>query len=126
MTAWAGQRVVVGGTSGMGLATVRAALAHGAEVVAAGRCPSVQREAASGVRHDVADVTNEESVRALFETAGELDHLFVSASPGSPGAFLKQDLAAARSYMDGKFSRARCRPGGWVQRRISPTPPSSC
>jgi len=99
-----GQRVVVaGGTSGMGLATVRAAAAMGAEVVAAGRRPVAEREPVPGVRQVTADVTGEESVRRLFGEVGELDHLLVTASPGRPGAFLGQDLAAARSFMDGKF-----------------------
>jgi NAD(P)-dependent dehydrogenase (short-subunit alcohol dehydrogenase family) len=100
----AGQRVVVvGGTSGMGLATVRAAAAQGAEVVAAGRRPVAARAPIEGVRQLEVDVTDEASVRALFDAVGKLDHLFVSASPGSPGPFLDQDLAAARTYMDGKF-----------------------
>jgi len=104
VTALAGQRVVViGGTSGMGLATVRAALAQGADVVAAGRRPVGGREPVTGARQEVVDVTNEESVRALFQSVGELDHLLVTASPGSPGAFGEQDLASARTYMDGKF-----------------------
>jgi NAD(P)-dependent dehydrogenase (short-subunit alcohol dehydrogenase family) len=92
VTALAGQRVVVGGgTSGMGLATVRTALAHGADVVAAGRRPIGRREPAAGARQEVVDVTDEGSVRSLFQNVGELDHLLVTASPGSPDAFLEQD-----------------------------------
>jgi NAD(P)-dependent dehydrogenase (short-subunit alcohol dehydrogenase family) len=99
-----GQRVVVvGGTSGMGLATVRAAAAQGAEVIAAGRRPVAGREPIEGVRQAEVDVTDEASVRALFDGVGTLDHLFVSASPGSPGPFLEQDLAAARTFVDGKL-----------------------
>jgi NAD(P)-dependent dehydrogenase (short-subunit alcohol dehydrogenase family) len=99
-----GQRVVVvGGTSGMGLATVRAAAAQGAEVVAAGRRALDDREPIEGVRHAEVDVTDEASVRALFDGVGSVDHLFVSASPGSPGPFLEQDLAAARTFVDGKL-----------------------
>jgi NAD(P)-dependent dehydrogenase (short-subunit alcohol dehydrogenase family) len=99
-----GQRVVViGGTSGMGLATVRAAAAQGAEVVAAGRRAVAGRAAIEGVRHAAVDVTDEASVRALFDGIGTLDHLFASASPGAPGPFLEQDLAAARTFLDGKF-----------------------
>lgn len=114
MTALAGQRVVVvGGTSGMGLATVRAALAQGAEVVAAGRRPVGRREPAAGARQEVVDITSEESVRELFRNVGELDHLLVTASPGSPGAFLEQDLASARTYMDGKFF------GSWTCARFA-------
>jgi NAD(P)-dependent dehydrogenase (short-subunit alcohol dehydrogenase family) len=114
VTALAGQRVVVvGGTSGMGLATVRAALAQGADVVAAGRRPVGRREPAAGARQEVVDITSEESVRELFHNVGELDHLLVTASPGSPGAFLEQDLASARTYMDGKFF------GSWTCARFA-------
>jgi NAD(P)-dependent dehydrogenase (short-subunit alcohol dehydrogenase family) len=99
-----GQRVVVvGGTSGMGLATARAAAAHGAAVVAAGRRAVAGREPIEGVRQAEVDVTDEASVRALFDGIEAVDHLFVSASPGSPGPFLEQDLAAARTFLDGKF-----------------------
>jgi NAD(P)-dependent dehydrogenase (short-subunit alcohol dehydrogenase family) len=109
--------VVVGGTSGMGLGGVRAALALGAAVVVAGRRPVAERrpvleadgDAAAGaagrVSHAVVDVEDESSVRALFDGMDVLDHLFVTAAPapGSSGAFLDQDVATARRYLDGKF-----------------------
>ena len=95
--------VVVGGTSGMGLATVRAAAGQGAEVIAAGRRALADREPIQGVRQAEVDVTDEASVRALFDGVGPVDHLFVSASPGAPGPFLEQDLAAARTFVDGKL-----------------------
>jgi NAD(P)-dependent dehydrogenase (short-subunit alcohol dehydrogenase family) len=104
VTSLKGQRVVVvGGTSGMGLAAVRAATALAAQVVAAGRRPVAQREPIDGVEQAEVDITDETSVRHLFEGVGELDHLLVTASTGTRGAFLDQDLAAARSFMDGKF-----------------------
>jgi NAD(P)-dependent dehydrogenase (short-subunit alcohol dehydrogenase family) len=87
----------------MGLATARAAAAEGAEVIAAGRRPLGRRRPVEAVAQAEVDVTSEPSVRALFEEVGELDHLLVSASPGSAGAFLEQDLAAARSFVDGKL-----------------------
>jgi NAD(P)-dependent dehydrogenase (short-subunit alcohol dehydrogenase family) len=95
--------VVVGGTSGMGFATVRATAALGAEVIAAGRRPVARREPTPGVHQVEVDVTDEASVRDLFASVGELDHLLVTASPG---ALLDQDLAAARSFMDGEFFAA--------------------
>lgn len=99
MTTKEGQRVVVvGGTSGMGLATVRATAALGASVVAAGRRPLAQREPIAGVEAAEVDVTDHESVEQLFRSVGELDHLLVTASPGKPGAFVDQDLATARSF----------------------------
>src|SRR6266700_796982 len=110
----AGQRVVVvGGTSGMGAATVRATRDLGADVVSAGRRSISERKPADGVREMVVDTTDEESVCALFESAGELDHLLVTASPGQSGMLLDQDLAAARSFMDGKFF------GSWMCARYA-------
>ena len=99
-----GQRVVVvGGTSGMGLATARAAARQGADVVAAGHRPLAIRKPVDGVQQAHIDVTDEASVRDLFDSVGELDHLFVSSSPGSPGPLLEHDLASARTFLDGKF-----------------------
>jgi NAD(P)-dependent dehydrogenase (short-subunit alcohol dehydrogenase family) len=103
MTLAGARVVVVGGTSGMGLATARAAAAQGADVVAAGRRPVEGRAPIEGVRHAQVDVTDEASVRALFDGLGSLDHLFVSSSPGAPGPLLEQDLAAARTFVDGKL-----------------------
>jgi NAD(P)-dependent dehydrogenase (short-subunit alcohol dehydrogenase family) len=120
----AGKRVVVvGGTSGMGRATVRLAAELGAEVVAAGRRSLEGRDVIEGVRQAQVDVTDESSVRVLFDGIGELDHLFVSSAPGTPGPFLEQDLAAARTFLDGKvlgswscarYAAPRIRAGGSI------------
>ena len=100
----AGKRVVVvGGTSGMGAATARAAAQQGAAVLAAGRRPASERDSSDGVDHAEVDVTEESSVKALFEPLEAIDHLFVSASPGIPGRLLEQDLTAARTFVDGKL-----------------------
>src|SRR5260370_26109790 len=100
----AGERVVVvGGTSGMGAATVRATRRLGAEVVSAGRRPVAEREGLDGVHEVVVDSTDEASVRALFESVGEFDHLLVTASPGQSRVFLQHDLAHARTFMYGQF-----------------------
>jgi len=103
--------VVVGGTSGMGRATVEAALEQGATVVSAGRRPVGARPATDGVTEVELDVTSEASVRDLFAGLGAIDHVLVTASPGTPGAFLDQDLAGARQFMDGKFF------GSWLVAR---------
>jgi NAD(P)-dependent dehydrogenase (short-subunit alcohol dehydrogenase family) len=120
----AGRRVVVvGGTSGMGRATARAAADAGATVIAAGRRPVAEREPLPDVEQAVVDVTDERSVQDLFAGVGALDHLLVSASPGTPGAFLEQDATAARSYLDGKvmgswtparYAAPRMSPGGSI------------
>jgi NAD(P)-dependent dehydrogenase (short-subunit alcohol dehydrogenase family) len=93
----------------MGLGAVRAAAARGAEVVVAGRRGVDDRppiEAADGrVTHEVVDAFDEQSVQAMFDAIGELDHLFITATPalGSWGSFLEQDVAGAQAYFDGKF-----------------------
>ena len=107
-----GQRViVVGGTSGMGRATARAAAARGAEAIAAGRRPVAEREPAAGVRDVVADVTDPASVRALFDAP--VDHVLVTASPGRAGPLLEQEPEQARSFLDGKLF------GAWLVARYA-------
>ena len=115
--------VVVGGTSGMGLATARLAAELGAEVVAAGRRPLEERDPLAGVTQTRVDATDEASVKALFDEVGELDHLFVTSSPGLPGPLLEQDLTSARSFIDGKllsswmcarYAAPRMRAGGSI------------
>ena len=106
-----GQRVVVvGGTSGMGLGSARAAAEAGAEVIVVGRRPVSSRESSSAedasFKHATADVTDEGSVRALFEEIGHFDHLLITAAPTGNDffrAFVKQDLATAQGYMNAKF-----------------------
>jgi len=102
--------VVVGGTSGMGRAIAQAALAAGASVTVAGRRPIGERtglEPDPRLDHAVVDVTDEATVRALFERlAGPpIDHVIVTAAP-APGAsppLLAGDAAAFRRYLDDKL-----------------------
>ncbi len=75
--------VVVGASSGQGLAVSRAAAAHGARVVMASRTASTLQAAAAEIEGDVAsivtDMLDPASIAALFESVGELDHLVVTA-----------------------------------------------
>jgi NAD(P)-dependent dehydrogenase (short-subunit alcohol dehydrogenase family) len=104
-----GQKVVVvGGTSGMGRGAARAAAAAGAEVVVASRRVEAARAPGGGesdrFAHAVVDITDEPSIRRLFEGLGALDHLLVTATPpAKDGPFLQQDLSAAQAIMNGKF-----------------------
>lgn len=100
--------VVVGGTSGMGLGAVRAALAADAErVIAAGRRLTKARAddpIGERVRHHTVDMTDAGSVRALFTQVGTLDHLLVTASPpAGRGLFREQSLEDGGAFMRGKF-----------------------
>ncbi|MGF7160837.1 NAD(P)-dependent dehydrogenase (short-subunit alcohol dehydrogenase family) [Rhodoligotrophos appendicifer] len=84
----AGQRIVIiGGSSGIGLATAKAAAARGARVVIGGR--SVERlgtaaaEIGAETETHALDATDEHAVKAMFEGLGKFDHLAVLV-PSAP------------------------------------------
>jgi NAD(P)-dependent dehydrogenase (short-subunit alcohol dehydrogenase family) len=105
--------VVVGGSSGMGLGIVRAALAKGAEVVIVGRSQERLERVASEfaetncVQTVAADVTCEDDVRGLFEAVGHFDHLVVTAASNLVYQSIHElDLDAARRTIDAKLIAA--------------------
>jgi len=74
--------VIIGGSSGIGLAVARGALQLGARVIAAGRDAERLASAAAanpGLETEALDITDEEDVAAAFERVGALDHLVVTA-----------------------------------------------
>lgn len=104
-----GQRVVViGGSSGMGLATAKAAAEAGAEVVIASRSQGKLDAASDAIpgraEAHALDFTDEAAVRGFFEALGEFDHL-VLVGAGAPawGEFLEVDCAALRGAFETKF-----------------------
>ena len=105
-----GERVVVvGGSSGIGLETARLALAAGASVTIAGRSEDRLRRAAAdlggAVRSVVADVTDDGSVKALFDGEIRVDHVFLPAGELKPGGgdVLGADLSALRSILESRL-----------------------
>ena len=102
------QRVlVVGGSSGIGEATARAFAEAGANVTIASR--DAARLAASkdrigyGVSTGVMDITDDASVRAFLDSAGEFDHVVVSAAQTATGPVRGLELDDAYAAMDSKF-----------------------
>ncbi|AOR31097.1 short-chain dehydrogenase [Streptomyces fodineus] len=124
-----GQRIVViGGTSGIGLAVAEGAAREGAEVVVASRRPesveaALKRLPASAEGH-VLDATDEDTVRGFFERVGAFDHLVYTAGE----SLLLEPLAEAsvvraRRFLDTrlwgaytavKYGAGSIRPGGSV------------
>lgn len=99
--------VVLGGSSGIGLATAKAAAAEGAQAVITGRSQEKLRHARAqlpaGARAEALDVADEAGTRALFAELGHLDHLFITAASVALGMNLGRDSAILRPAMDTRF-----------------------
>jgi NAD(P)-dependent dehydrogenase (short-subunit alcohol dehydrogenase family) len=100
--------VVLGGTSGIGLATAEAAVATGARVTVTGRDRTRLDKAAAqlgdhAAAHQV-DATDPAALRDFFTGLGSLDHLVLALSGSSGmGPFAALDLAQLRAGFEGKL-----------------------
>jgi NAD(P)-dependent dehydrogenase (short-subunit alcohol dehydrogenase family) len=120
--------VILGGTSGIGLATAERAAADGATVIVASSSAeridaALERLPASAEGYTV-DVRREEQIRDLFNRLGSFDHLaFTAGETLQIGAIADTDLEAARlaldvrlwgAYAAAKHAVAHLRPGGSI------------
>lgn len=111
MSAYADQRVlVVGGTSGIGLATAREFVAQGADTVIASRSPQRLDAALAeltglggAATGQTLDIRSSEDVEKFATTAGEFDHVVVTAGQTPMGRVDALPLADAYAAMDSKF-----------------------
>jgi NAD(P)-dependent dehydrogenase (short-subunit alcohol dehydrogenase family) len=124
-----GKRVVIlGGTSGIGLATAKAAERAGAAVViASSRRERLDRALAtlrSGAEGEVVDVADEAQVHALFERIGAFDHLVFTAGESlqlEPLDVMPVERARGfvnvrfwGAFMAAKYGSPHIRPGGSI------------
>src|SRR5882757_9771484 len=110
--------VVVGGSSGIGLATAELAKR---EVIIASR-HVVRLDAVAEKLNAIAipaDVTSDDSVAKLFRHCGPVDHVVVTAAQLRTGPFKTVAMEDVRATMEGKFwgawrvaKSAEIRPGG--------------
>ncbi len=101
--------MVVGGTSGIGLAVAHAARDAGAEVVVASRSPERAATELDGVRSMTIDVTDDASVAEVFADLDALDHLVCTAASSFPPGLFRGPAEEVRSLMESKFwGQYRC------------------
>ncbi|WP_363323957.1 SDR family oxidoreductase [uncultured Bradyrhizobium sp.] len=119
---FAGKKVVViGGSSGIGLAAAELAKSQGADVVIASRSaakldPIAERLKVMAI---ATDVTSDQSVAELFKRTGPVDHVVLTAAQLRTGPFKTVAMEDVRATMEGKFwgawrvaREAGIRPGG--------------
>ena len=119
--------IVVGGSSGIGLATAKDAISRGARVTITGRSEAKLKNAAGELGEAaeivVLDATDEEGMRALFERLGSIDHVFITVGEVAANQGLESPGEELRAAMDTRFLGAlyvakhatpRIRPGGSI------------
>jgi len=87
--------LVFGGTSGIGLATVKKLAALGADVVALSRSPDKASDLPAGARARQCDVLDADALQALLADEAPYDILISAATGGSraAGPFMEMDMA---------------------------------
>ena len=109
MTLKGKQVVVIGGTSGIGLAVAEGAMADGAAIVVGSSSAervAAMRDRSPNIEAHVVDVRDEASVAAFFERVGAFDHLVFTAGDwgAARGAsFEDLDRAAAEFLFAVRF-----------------------
>lgn len=98
--------VIMGGSSGIGLATAEKLTAEGAEVIVTGRNRDrLEAVGSRAARAEQLDGTDTERVAAFFGAVGEIDHLVLAFSPGaiSVQPFREVSVGDIRTAFEGKL-----------------------
>lgn len=100
--------IVLGGSSGIGLATAKAAAEEGAQVtIVSGnreRIDQALKELPAGAEGHAVDLGNEAAIKAFFSTARNFDHLVYTAGENiSLGDISETEVATARNFFNIRY-----------------------
>jgi NAD(P)-dependent dehydrogenase (short-subunit alcohol dehydrogenase family) len=104
-----GKRVILlGASTGIGLATAKAAAAEGANVVIVSgneqRVQKALKELPEGSAGHAVDLSKEENISSFFETIGNFDHLVYTAAENlTLNTICQTDLNKARQFFNLRF-----------------------
>ncbi len=99
--------VIIGGSSGIGLATAKQAIEQGAHVIIAGRSKDKLDKAQHSLGFESVetyplDNQNEQQLKAFFENVGQFDHLFIPGASYIRGP-ITSSSEIAHSCFNAKF-----------------------
>ena len=124
-----GKRIVIlGGSSGLGLAAARAAAGNGASIVIVSsrkaRVDAALGMLPAGTEGHAINLSDEQKVKAFFAQVDRFDHLLFTAGEALQlGPLSESDIAAARQFFDlrfwgaytaAKYGSGSIRPGGSI------------
>ncbi len=99
--------VIIGGSSGVGLAVAKLIAFQGAKITIASRSrdrlENAVKEIDGDVQIGIINTLEESSVKDFFANLDEIDHLLVFAGDTMGGGVLTTDIATARNAMESKF-----------------------
>lgn len=99
--------VIIGGSSGIGLAVAKLIAAEGAKITIASRTKERLEKAAAEidgeVEIDTIDTLNESSIQEFFIRHENIDHLLNFAGDSMAGGVLDTDIAVAKNAIESKF-----------------------
>ena len=99
--------IVIGGSSGIGLAVAKLIAAEGAKITIASRTKERLEKAAEAIEGnveiDTIDTLNEDSIKDFFTRYDRIDHLLNFSGDSMAGGVLDTDIAVARNAIESKF-----------------------
>jgi NAD(P)-dependent dehydrogenase (short-subunit alcohol dehydrogenase family) len=100
--------VILGGSSGIGLATAKAAAAEGANVIIGSssqqRIDKALEQLPEGSKGIAVDLGSEENIKIFFDKIGQLDHLVFTAGENlNPAALNEMDIDKTRQFLNIRY-----------------------